>query len=53
MESGRRAARVELAVAVDGLAGRKRLDLDTPLPHSCSSVSGSGRMCPYAPVPTS
>ena len=31
MESSRRAARIELAVAANGLAGGQRLDLDTPL----------------------
>jgi hypothetical protein len=31
MERSRRATPVELAVAADGLAGRQRLDLNTPL----------------------
>src|SRR6266496_327239 len=33
MECGRRAARVELAVATDGLVRRQGLDLDAPLPQ--------------------
>jgi putative phosphoribosyl transferase len=46
MERGRRAARVELAVAVDSLAGRKRRDLDTPLPQLLEHL-GLG---PHMPV---
>src|SRR5437773_7537038 len=33
VKRGRRAARVELAVATDGLVRRQRLDLDAPLPQ--------------------
>jgi hypothetical protein len=33
MQRGRRAARIELAIAADGLVRRHHLDLDTALPQ--------------------